>query len=466
MTNTAATNTATPTMPRISLDMRYLTPDVTPDQIQAQQSRLQWSHETLANGTGAGAEYRGWLDIDSFAGDALVSEIETIAADLRANSDVLVVIGIGGSYLGARAVIEALADTDKIASVLFAGQNLSARYHTDLLSSLQNKRVALNAVSKSGTTTEPAVAFRLLRQLVETQANGDTNLAKSRIVATTDTKKGALRKVADAVGYRTLPIADDIGGRYSVLSPVGLLPIAYAGIDIRALLRGAKEMAGAVVSTPDPAKNPVLAYAAGRNLLYNQGFGIEVLSSWEPRLHYVLEWWKQLFGESEGKDHMALYPSSMEFTTDLHSLGQYMQEGRRQILETFLVVDDGEPVLNLSAGDSADELDYLQGRPLTEINHAAYQATALAHRTGGVPNQTIHLPKLDAYNLGALLYFFERACPISGYLLGVNPFDQPGVEAYKKNMFALLSKPGFEAQTQELREKVGAGDAASTVRFA
>ena len=445
--------------PQITLDPRYLAPDVTPEMVAAQESRLAWAHKTLLEGSGAGADFRGWLDVETFASDTQVVEIEAIATDLRAKSDTLVVIGIGGSYLGSRAVVEAL-QAPFAPPVVFAGQTLSPRYHDALLHTLDGKRVALNVVSKSGTTTEPAVAFRVLRQLVEKQSGAEA--AKELIVATTDTKKGALRKVSDTVGYRTLPIADDIGGRYSVLSPVGLLPIAYAGIDIRALLQGAKDCAAASTD-PDPLKNPVLFYAGSRNLLYNQGFGIEVLSAWEPRLHYMLEWWKQLYGESEGKDHSALYPSSMMFTTDLHSLGQYMQQGRRQIIETFLVVDGGEPNLPLPAGDSADELDYLEGKPLAEINHAAYQATSLAHRDGGVPNQTIHLPRLDAYHLGALIYLFERACPISAYLLGVNPFDQPGVEAYKKNMFALLSKPGYETQSAELKAKVSGNSA--TVGF-
>ncbi len=448
----------------ISLDAAYLAPEVTPEGVAAWEDRLAWAHRTLAEGTGAGADFLGWLAPAAMVSDAEVGEIEAIAADLREKSDRLVVIGIGGSYLGARAVIEALGDVDSAASVLFAGQNLSARYHRDLLASLEGKRVALNAVSKSGTTTEPAVAFRLLRAHVEATAGAEA--AKDLIVATTDRKKGALRKVATDTGYRTLPIGDDVGGRYSVLSPVGLLPIAYAGIDIRALRQGAIDCAAAVAAETDPRKNPVLFYAAARNQLYNQGFAIEVLVGFEPRLHYLIEWWKQLFGESEGKDHAALYPSSVEFTTDLHSMGQYLQEGRRHLFETFVTLGaEGEPELPLPAGDDADELGYLAGRPLAEINHAAYEATALAHRDGGVPNMTIHLPKLDAYNLGALLYFFERACGVSGYLLGVNPFNQPGVEAYKKNMFALLGKPGHTSETERLKAAVAGKPEGTTITF-
>jgi glucose-6-phosphate isomerase len=435
----------------LTLDAAYLAPHVTPELVAQQTDRLALAHATLTQGTGVGSDFRGWLDPAAMADDALLGEIETIADDLRARTDVLISVGIGGSYLGARAVIEALGG-DR--TVEFAGQNLSAHYHTELLARVKGKKLAVNAISKSGTTTEPAVAFRIFRSLAEPGC----------IVATTDKNKGALRKVAGGAGWRTLPIEDSIGGRYSVLSPVGLLPIAYAGIDIRELQRGAIACARACTE-PDPAKNPVLFYAAARNLLYQQGYLIEALASFEPRLHYVLEWWKQLFGESEGKNNMALYPSSVELTTDLHSMGQYLQEGRRAIIETFLILDGGEPSLTLPEGDSADELGYLVGKELTAINRAAYQATALAHKEGGVPNLTLHLPKLDAYHLGFLLYFFERACGISGYLLGVNPFDQPGVEAYKKNMFGLLEKPGYEALSGELKAKVGAAGDAAIIRF-
>lgn len=445
----------------LTIDAHYLAPDVTTEQVARWQDRLTWAHNTLLNGTGAGSDYRGWLDPATMVTEEEIAGIEGIAADLRERSDTLVAIGIGGSYLGARAVIEALAPIGG-PTVHFAGQNLSARYHTDLLASLAGKRVAVNAISKSGTTTEPAVAFRFFKEFVEKNAGAEA--AKDLIVATTDRKKGALRKLADTVGYRTLPIADDVGGRYSVLSPVGLLPIAYAGVDIRALRQGAIDCAQAAAE-PDPLKNPVLFYAASRNLLYNQGYAVEVLAAFEPRLHYVLEWWKQLYGESEGKDGMSFFPASVELTTDLHSMGQYLQQGSRMLLETFLIVEEGEPELPLPAGDDADELGYLLGKPMAEINHAAYQATALAHRDGGLPNQTIFLKKLDAYTLGALLYFFERACGISGYLLGVNPFDQPGVEAYKKNMFALLSKPGYENETERLRTAVDQKPQGSTISF-
>jgi glucose-6-phosphate isomerase len=446
----------------LKLDAAHLAPDIVPAQVAAWTQRLAAAHETLTKGTGAGADYLGWLDPGAIVTEEQIAEIEAIAKDLREKSDTLVVVGIGGSYLGARAVIEALAAPDA-PTVHFAGNSLSAHYHTRLIETIKKQRVAINVVSKSGTTTEPAVAFRLLKSLVEEQAGKDA--AKDLIVATTDEKKGALRKVADEIGYRTLPIADDIGGRYSVLSPVGLLPIAYAGIDIRALLKGAADCAK-VASEKDPLKNPILFYAAARNLLYNQGYSIEVFASFEPRLHYLAEWWKQLFGESEGKDQMALYPASVDLTTDLHSMGQYLQQGRRQMIETFVILDSaGEPDLPVPPGDNADELGYLTGKPLAEINHAAYQATSLAHRDGGVPNLTLTLSTLDAHSLGFLLYFFEHACGVSGYLLGVNPFDQPGVEAYKKNMFALLAKPGHESETKRLQEAVGKASADSIVTF-
>ncbi|MFM7322987.1 MAG: glucose-6-phosphate isomerase, partial [Armatimonadota bacterium] len=331
-------------------------------------------------------------------------------------------------------------------SVRFAGQNLSARHHNDLLEELDGREVVVNAISKSGTTTEPAVAFRLMRTFMEQRYASD---ASGRIVATTDRVRGALRQLAEANGYRTLPIADDVGGRYSVLSAVGLLPIAYAGIDIRELRRGAVDCAR-LAEAPHLSENPIRYYAAVRNLLFRRGIVIEALAAFEPRLHFLLEWWKQLYGESEGKNGMGLYPSSVEYTADLHSMGQYFQEGRRVLMETFLVIDDGEPALSVPSGDPRDELQYLQGRPLTEINSAAHRATATAHRAGGVPNLTIHLPRLDAYHLGALMYFFERACAVSGYLMGINPFDQPGVEDYKREMFRLLGKPGYADPTDSV----------------
>lgn len=423
----------------IQIDPTNLAPNISSALIGGLASAAGQADALVRNRGGAGSDFLGWVDPESLVTDAEVDAIVQESERLRSISDTLVVVGIGGSYLGARAVVEALC-VDDAKQVLFGGQNLSARHHRDLLRSLDGREVAVNAISKSGTTTEPAVAFRLLRSYVEDRYG---SAAATRIVATTDRARGALRQLAQGSGYRTFPIADDVGGRYSVLSAVGLLPIAYAGIDIRALRQGAIDCARSAESS-ELDRNPVRFYAAARNVLARQGIAIEALAAFEPRLHHLLEWWKQLFGESEGKDGMGLYPSSVEYTADLHSMGQYFQQGRRILMETFLVIDDEEPELVVPGGDARDELSYLEGRPLAEINRAAHRATATAHRAGGVPNLTIHLPRLDAYHLGGLMYFFERACAVSGYLMGINPFDQPGVEDYKREMFRLLGKPGFE----------------------
>ncbi len=446
----------------LSLDYGYLAPDVDLEEVKAFQADVTLAHQKVMQGTGLGADFLGWVDPAQIVSGEELQTIKTLAAQIRENSDVLISIGIGGSYLGARAVIEALGEGDG-PEVLFAGNSLSAHDHTKTLKKLDGKRFSINAISKSGTTTEPAVAFRLFRDLLEKNVGKDE--AKKRIVATTDAKRGALKKFADEEGYPSLVIADSIGGRYSVLSPVGLLPIAVAGIDIDALLAGAKAVAEATAD-PDVTKNPSYFYAAARNLLYRKGYSTEILSSFEPRLHYIAEWWKQLTGESEGKSHIGLFPASVDLTTDLHSMGQWIQEGRRNIIETFVILDGGEPNLAVpSAENDLDELGYLQGRPLTEVNKAAYEATSLAHRDGGVPNSTVHLAQLDAYSLGALLYFFERAIAVSGYLMGINPFNQPGVEAYKTNMFALLGKPKFEKATEEVKAKLAALPKDTTVQF-
>ena len=446
----------------LSLDYGYLAPDVDVDEVKSFQDSVDLAHRKVTQGGGLGSDFLGWVDPAKIVSPDEVKTIKQLAAQMRDNSDVLVSIGIGGSYLGARAVVEALGDGNG-PQVIFAGNSLSAHEHEKFLNMLQGKRFSINAISKSGTTTEPAVAFRLFRDLLEKNVGKDE--AKKRIVATTDAKKGALRKFADEEGYATLVIADDVGGRYSVLSPVGLLPIAVAGIDIDALLQGAKDTAAACTD-PDVTKNPAYFYAAARNLLYRKGYTTEIFASFEPRLHYVAEWWKQLTGESEGKDHISLFPASVDLTTDLHSMGQWIQQGRRNIIETFVILDGGEPALTVPpAENDLDELNYLQGRPLTEVNRAAYQATALAHRDGGVPNSTLHLSRLDAYSLGALLYFFERAIGVSGYLMGINPFNQPGVEAYKTNMFALLGKPKYEQATQEVKQRLDAQPKNTTVSF-
>jgi glucose-6-phosphate isomerase len=446
----------------ISFDFGYLVPDVDLDEVTAFQDSVDLAHKKITQGGGLGSEFLGWVDPTKIVSDKEVKTVKTLAAQIQSDSDVLVSIGIGGSYLGARAVIEALGEGNGT-DVIFAGNSLSAHEHTKALRALDGKRFSINAISKSGTTTEPAVAFRLFRDHLEKEVGKDE--ARKRIVATTDAQKGALRKFAVEEGYATLNIADDIGGRFSVLTPVGLLPIAVAGIDIDALLAGARDTAEAT-NVSDVTKNPAYFYAAARNLLYRKGYSTELFASFEPRLHYVAEWWKQLTGESEGKDHISLFPASVDLTTDLHSMGQWIQEGRRNIIETFVILDGGEPELAVPAAENdLDELGYLQGRPLFEVNKAAYEATSLAHRDGGVPNSTIHLSKLDAYSLGSLLYFFERAIGVSGYLMGINPFNQPGVEAYKTNMFALLGKPKFEKATEEVKAKLAALPKDTVVKF-
>ncbi|MDO8586892.1 MAG: glucose-6-phosphate isomerase [Armatimonadota bacterium] len=442
----------------LSLDFTRLEPDVTLEEILSWQDAVSECHEQLHSGTGPGSKYRGWLDPHGMIPEAEVERITQAADELRNASDVLVVVGIGGSYLGARAVIEALGGRDK-ERVIFAGQNISASYHKDLLDSLDGKRVAVNIVSKSGTTTEPAIAFRLLRNYLKKKRGG--TLDPKLIVATTDPQEGALREMSRTEGYRTFVVPGDLGGRYSVLSAVGLLPIAYAGLDVRKMIDSAADCAKAC-ENPDLEHNPAYLYAVIRNILYRKGKAIEILATFEPRLHYLAEWWKQLFGESEGKSGVSIFPASVEFTTDLHSMGQWIQEGRRIIFETFTDIEGGEPELRVPKDPTdADELNYLSGKTLHEVNRMAYRATSLAHREGGVPNLTLRMPRLDETTLGALLYFFEKACAISGYLLGVNPFDQPGVQLYKDYMFALLGKPGYEGLLENIEKSFESEDSNS-----
>jgi glucose-6-phosphate isomerase len=445
----------------LKLDYRYLQPDVTSDQVKAWQDLVDLADHKVVAGGGRGSDFLGWVDPSRMVTDAEHAYIKQLSDDIRNHSEALVVIGIGGSYLGARAVVEALAVGDG-PEIIFAGNSLSADYHEKVLRRLDGKKYSINVISKSGTTTEPAVAFRLFRDHLEKQVGKDE--LKKRIVATTDSSKGALKKFADEEGYPTLRVPDEVGGRYSVLTAVGLLPIAVAGIDIDSLRAGAQAVADSSKTT-DVTKNPAAFYAAARNLLYHQGYSVEILSSFEPRLHYFAEWWKQLFGESEGKDHAALFPASVDFTSDLHSMGQWIQQGRRFITETFLVIDRGESELSIPKGNDLDELGYLAGKPITYVNTAAYTGVSLAHREGGVPNQTIHLDSLTPFGLGSLIYFFERACGISGYLLGVNPFDQPGVEAYKKNMFAVLGKPGWETASATVNATLAAQTNSTIIEF-
>ncbi|QTN01531.1 glucose-6-phosphate isomerase [Sediminibacillus dalangtanensis] len=422
---------------------------------------VKLAHHALHNQTGAGSDFLGWLDLPENYDKEEFSRIKKAAEKIKSDSDVLLVIGIGGSYLGARAAIEMLnhsfynelsKEQRGTPQVFFVGNSISAPYMNELYDILEGKDVSINVISKSGTTTEPAIAFRLFRKYLEEKYGVEE--ARKRIYATTDKQKGALKTLANEEGYESFVIPDDVGGRYSVLTAVGLLPIAASGIDVDAMMDGAYK-AQQELSSENLDENPAYQYAAVRNIFYNKGKNIEMLINYEPALQYFAEWWKQLFGESEGKDFKGLYPSSANFSTDLHSLGQYVQEGRRDLFETVLHVE--EPKSNITIEEDAQDLDglnYLAGKTIDEVNQKAYQGTMLAHTDGQVPNLIVHLPKLDAYTFGYVVYFFEKACAVSGYLLGVNPFDQPGVEAYKKNMFALLGKPGFEEQKQELENRL------------
>jgi len=445
----------------LSLDYSYLLPDVTPKEIAARQPYVTAAHEVLQGGNGPGGEMTGWLDPAAIVED--FAELQATAARLREESEVMVVVGIGGSYLGARTVIEALqAPGEK--EVWYAGQTLSAEYTAILLKKLEGRRFCINVVSKSGTTTEPAVAFRLLRAALVAQV-GKEQAARLIVATTGPNPEKALYKTAKKEGYAILTLPDSVGGRYSVFSAVGLLPIAFAGVDVAKLRDGAVACEKAC-QNPDLHNNPAYVYAAARNLLSGKGKTIELLATFEPRLHYLAEWWKQLYGESEGKNHMGIFPASVEFTTDLHSMGQWIQDGRRDIFETFINIK--EPMADVripSDPDNADELNYLAGKSVDEVNRIAYQGTALAHRDGGVPNMTITLPGLTPFSFGALLYFFEKACGVSGYLLGVNPFDQPGVEAYKNNMFALLDKPGYKDQHESVTKAVSERQGQQVVKF-
>ncbi|MDT8324191.1 MAG: glucose-6-phosphate isomerase, partial [Bacteroidota bacterium] len=421
--------------------------------MDAAGERIAQAWHTLQSRNGPGHDFLGWMDLPVHARENL-SAVQDTARQLREQSDVLLVVGIGGSYLGARAVIDALRPpfASDGPEIIYAGHHIDGTYLRSLLGYLEDRRVSMNVISKSGTTTEPALAFRVLRRMMETRY-GKAGAAR-RIVATTDATHGALRKVADEEGYRTFVIPDDVGGRFSVLSPVGLLPIAAAGIDAARLLDGAIAMR-AVCGDTDPSRNPALHYATLRDAMYHAGRGIEVLASFHPRLQYVAEWWKQLFGESEGKDGKGIFPAAVSNTTDLHSMGQYIQDGRRVLFETFLFDRSDDADLQVpEAEDDTDGLNYLAGSSFAEINRNAMRGTALAHLAGDVPNATILLDGITPDTIGALLYFFETAVALSGYALGVNPFDQPGVEEYKRNMFALLGKPGYEETGTQLRARL------------
>lgn len=425
-------------------------------ELEQQKDNVKAIHQTIHNGSGAGSDFLGWLDLPVDYDKEELKRIIEVAKRVKGHSDVFVVIGIGGSYLGARAAIEMLTssfrNSTEFPEIVFVGNHLSSSYTHELIQYLDGKDFSVNVISKSGTTTEPAVSFRLFKQLLEDKYGKDE--AKERIFATTDKEKGALKQLATNEGYETFVVPDDVGGRYSVLTAVGLLPIAVAGIDVEAMMQGAAK-AREELSSDELENNIAYQYATIRNILYTKGYTTEMLINYEPSLSYFNEWWKQLYGESEGKDYKGIYPSSANYTTDLHSLGQYVQEGRRFLFETVLKVDTPKHDIKIEEDpDDLDGLNYLAGKTMDEVNTKAFEGTLLAHTDGGVPNLVVRVPRLDAETFGYLVYFFELACAMSGYQLGVNPFNQPGVEAYKQNMFALLGKPGYEDKKEALEKRL------------
>ncbi|MGL5506702.1 MAG: glucose-6-phosphate isomerase [Paraclostridium sp.] len=448
-------------MKKLSFDYSTANGFLSQSEIDCMEPFVKVAHDMIHNGTGAGNDFLGWVELPKNYDKEEFDRIKKAADKIKNDSEVLLVIGIGGSYLGARAAIEMLGhsfrnnlkkEDRKSPEVYFVGQNISSTYMLDLLDIIKDKDVSINVISKSGTTTEPAIAFRVFKDFLEKKYGKEE--ASKRIYATTDAKRGALKQLADEEGYETFVIPDDVGGRFSVLTPVGLLPIAACGIDVDAIMTGAKE-AMEDFSNPVLSENYSYQYAVVRNILHRKGKDIELMVNYEPSLHYVSEWWKQLFGESEGKDNKGIYPSSVDFSTDLHSMGQYIQEGKRILFETVINVETArrEIVINEEKVD-LDGLNYLAGNTVDFVNKKAFQGTLLAHTDGSVPNLLINLPEINEYNFGYMVYFFEKACALSGYILAVNPFNQPGVEAYKKNMFALLGKPGFEKEKEELEKRL------------
>nr|WP_302599906.1 glucose-6-phosphate isomerase [uncultured Cellulosilyticum sp.] len=442
-------------MNKITVD--YSKTGVQPHEVAYFKSQVELAHSMLHEKTGAGNDFLGWIDLPVDYDKGEFERIKQAAKKIQDNSDVLIVIGIGGSYLGARACIDALSHTfynslskeqRKTPEVYYVGNNISGTYLKDLLDVCEGKEVSVNVISKSGTTTEPAIAFRVFKEFMENKYGKEA--AKERIFATTDKARGALLTLAQEEGYETFVIPDDVGGRFSVLTPVGLLPIAVAGISIDDLMKGAADAREEYLN-PNVEENECYKYAAVRNALLRKGKTTEIIVNYEPCLQYFGEWWKQLYGESEGKDGKGLYPSSVNFSTDLHSLGQYIQDGQRMLFETVINVENPRKDVTLQEEASdLDGLNYLAGKTMDFVNKKAFEGTILAHVDGGVPNVVVNMPSIDAYNMGRMIYFFEKACGVSGYLLGVNPFDQPGVEEYKKNMFALLGKKGFEALRETL----------------
>jgi glucose-6-phosphate isomerase len=429
------------------------------EEIHSMQDEVDISHSLLVEKAGKGNGFLGWIDLPLKTDETLINSIEVDAKAIREKAEIVVVIGIGGSYLGSRAIIEALSSPfstfridNKNPVIVYAGHHISQDYHAALLELLDKKSYAIVVISKSGTTTEPAIAFRLLKKHIENKYGLEESA--SRIITITDGSKGALKNLSVSYGYKTYGIPDDVGGRFSVLTPVGLLPIALAGYDIRQLLQGANEMRKCCIETPSLIDNPAAIYAAIRTCLYRLGNQIEILVNYEPSMHYFTEWWKQLFGESDGKENEGLFPTGADFTSDLHSMGQYIQEGQRMLFETVIHIEKSGHSLSIPFDEAnLDGLNYIAGKTLHEVNAVASLGTTLAHIDGEVPNLDIRIPIIDERSLGELIYFFEFACGLSGYLLGINPFNQPGVEVYKNNMFALLGKPGYENESEAIRTR-------------
>ena len=447
-------------MNKLSLDLSNVSSFVSEEKLMGMEEEVKAAVKTLEEGTGAGNDFLGWVSLPTDYDKEEFDRIKKAAEKIKADSDVLVVVGIGGSYLGARAAIELLSHTfynklskedRKAPEVYFAGNSISGTYLAHLIQVIGDRDFSVNVISKSGTTTEPAIAFRIFKEMLEKKYGVEE--ARKRIYATTDAAKGALKKLSTEEGYETFTIPDNVGGRFSVLTPVGLLPIAAAGISIDDLMAGAREAQNDYKA--EFKNNDCYKYAAVRNLLLRDGKSIELLINYEPKVHFVAEWWKQLFGESEGKDGKGLFPASVDLSTDLHSMGQYIQDGQRILFETLIdvVSPDADVVIPLDEAD-LDGLNYIAGKGMNFVNQKAMEGTQLAHVDGGVPNIRIAVPKMDAFNLGYLFYFFEKACGVSGYLLDVNPFNQPGVEAYKKNMFALLGKAGYEKEAEVLNKRL------------
>lgn len=447
-------------MDKLNLDLSKVWDFISEEELMAMETEVKSAAKVLEEGSGEGSDFLGWLTLPTDYDKDEFERIKKAAEKIKADSDVLVVVGIGGSYLGARAAIEMLShsfynklskEARKAPEIYFAGNSISGTYLAHLIDAIGDRDFSVNVISKSGTTTEPAIAFRIFKEMLEKKYG--VAEARKRIYATTDAARGALKKLATEEGYESFVIPDNVGGRFSVLTAVGLLPIAAAGISIDELMAGAREAQNDY--TVEFKENDCYKYAAMRNLLYRNGKAVEMLINYEPKVHYVAEWWKQLYGESEGKDGKGLFPASVDLSTDLHSMGQYIQDGERILFETLIdvVSPDTDVVIPFDEAD-LDGLNYIAGKGMNFVNRKAMEGTQLAHVDGEVPNIRIALPKMDAFNLGYLFYFFEKACGISGYLLGVNPFDQPGVEAYKKNMFALLGKAGYEAEAEVLNQRL------------